>query len=78
MELKKLFPKITAPAVSQHLKVLRDIGLVDEQRQGRLRVYRLEPALLLQIWEWVSHYEQFWKDKLGSLGRFLKKKRKEK
>ena len=76
LRIAKLFPGITGPALSQHLKVLREVGLVVETRQGRLRVYRLNPVLLQQVWGWVSQYERFWQEKLGTLGEFLKKKRK--
>lgn len=60
-------------AVSQHLRVLREVGLVSERRQGRERVYCLEAAPLREVSEWVVRYEQFWKQKLDALDEFLKR-----
>lgn len=64
--------EMSLPAVSQHLRVLREVGLVSEHRAGRQRLYRLEPAPLREVAEWVSHYEQFWAGKLDSLAQYLK------
>lgn len=63
--------RMSQPAVSQHLKVLRDAGLVEERRDGRFRFYRLEAAPLAEVSGWVRAYEQFWTDKLAALGRVL-------
>jgi DNA-binding transcriptional ArsR family regulator len=62
---------ISQPAVSQHLKVLRHAGLVAERREGRFRLYRLQPEALREVAAWVAHYESFWKHKLGALGKLL-------
>ncbi|MDV3349006.1 transcriptional regulator [Leptolyngbyaceae cyanobacterium CCMR0082] len=62
---------ISLPAVSQHLHVLCDVGLVTQQRNGRQRIYRLNPTPLKQVSDWVSQYEQFWKIKLDALGEYL-------
>jgi DNA-binding transcriptional ArsR family regulator len=53
---------ISQPAVSQHLAVLRHAGLVSTRRAGRNRVYRLEPASLEAVDDWVEHYRHFWRD----------------
>jgi DNA-binding transcriptional ArsR family regulator len=47
---------LSQPAVSKHLRVLRDAGLVSEERAGRLRHYRLEAAPLAQVHDWLSPY----------------------
>jgi DNA-binding transcriptional ArsR family regulator len=47
------------PSVSEHLKVLRDAGLVSERKVGRERHYRLEPEPLMELREWLSPYERF-------------------
>jgi DNA-binding transcriptional ArsR family regulator len=60
-------------AVSQHLKLLREAGLVRERRVGRQRVYRLEATALKEVADWASHFERFWKSKLQSLGEHLRK-----
>ncbi len=60
-EIAGHFPSISRPAVSQHLAVLREAGLVRERREGRRRIYRLEPEPLREIWEgWLSRYQRFW------------------
>jgi DNA-binding transcriptional ArsR family regulator len=59
------------PSVSEHLKVLRDAGLVSERRDGRLRYYSLEPAPLEQVRDWLTPYERFWRSKLRDLRELL-------
>src|SRR5437763_16094502 len=49
---------MSRPAVSQHLRVLLDAGLVTEQRHGRERRYRLVPARLGPVRDWIAHYER--------------------
>ena len=56
-ELVDPFP-ISQPAVSQHLRVLREADLVAERREGRRRVYRLNPAGLREVYDWAAHYER--------------------
>ena len=62
---------MTQPAVSQHLRVLRDAGLVTPRQEGRRRFYRLEPEPLRAVHDWVQHYERFWSDKLRALRDYL-------
>ena len=62
---------ISQPAVSQHLKVLRDAGVVIVRKEGRNRIYRLDPAPLHELFEWSQYFEKFWKQKLSALGREL-------
>ncbi|MFI6482123.1 ArsR/SmtB family transcription factor [Nonomuraea sp. NPDC050663] len=59
------------PSLSEHLKVLREAGLVSEERQGRQRVYRLEAAPLAEVQDWLHPYERFWREKLRGLGDLL-------
>jgi DNA-binding transcriptional ArsR family regulator len=59
--------RMSRPAVSQHLRILLDAGLVTEQRHGRERRYRLVPARLGQVRDWIAHYERFWDDRLRRL-----------
>jgi DNA-binding transcriptional ArsR family regulator len=65
--------EMSRPAVSQHLRVLLDAGLVTEQRYGRERRYRLAPERLGPVRDWLSHYERFWDDHFGRLKRHLEK-----
>lgn len=59
------------PALSKHLRVLREAGLVRIRAVGRKRLYSLDAARLKPVAEWVAHYERFWNDKLDGLGELL-------
>lgn len=61
----------TQSAISQHLAILRDAGLVRVRSEGRRRVYRLRPAPLQRVARWVAHYERFWNERLDALGDYL-------
>lgn len=63
--------EMSLPAISQHLQILSNAGLVSQQRSGRQRLYRLNPVPLQQVLEWVAHYEPFWQQKLDALGAYL-------
>src|SRR3984893_5686707 len=56
--------QMSRPAVSQHLRSLLDAGLVTEQRHGRERRYRLVPAQLRPVRDWMACYERFWDEHL--------------
>lgn len=62
---------ISFPGISQHLRVLKQAGLVKNRRQGRYYYYRVNPNPLQEIQEWVTQYEQFWKDGLKRLRHHL-------
>jgi DNA-binding transcriptional ArsR family regulator len=55
---------VSRPAVSRHLRVLREAGLVRERRQGRLRLYRADPAPLEELRAWLDGY---WAGRLAAL-----------
>ncbi|MFI9605237.1 ArsR/SmtB family transcription factor [Streptomyces sp. NPDC052043] len=59
------------PSLSEHLKVLREAGLVSEQRSGRQRIYRLEAAPLADVQDWLHPYERFWRGRMKELGALL-------
>ena len=59
------------PAISKHLRVLREARLVTEERSGRERVYQLSPRPLQTVAGWVEGYRGFWLDSLGNLKRIL-------
>lgn len=52
--------KLPQPAVSKHLAVLREVGLVAAVRRGRNRMYRLNPEELRPVHDWVTRFERFW------------------
>ena len=62
---------ISRPAVSKHLRVLVHAGLVREQREGRLRYYKLTPGPLRVIDRWLEDYRGFWKQNLRNLKTFV-------
>jgi DNA-binding transcriptional ArsR family regulator len=70
-ELKSHFA-VSQPAVSQHLGVLKRCGLVRERRAGRFAHYRGRPEGLRPMAQWLSHYRQFWPEKLNALSALLK------
>jgi DNA-binding transcriptional ArsR family regulator len=62
---------MSQPAVSQHLRVLSDAGIVRARRDGRQRYYRLRAAPLREAFDWLGRYERFWGEKLDALGDYL-------
>ena len=63
--------EMSRPAVSQHLKILLEAGLVTERRHGRERRYRLEAEQLSPVRDWIAHYERFWDDHFQRLQNHL-------
>ena len=63
---------MSQPQVSKHLRVLSEVGLVRCRAEGRRRLYRLEPARLRPLHEWLTKYEQAWNDRLDRMGDYLK------
>jgi DNA-binding transcriptional ArsR family regulator len=62
---------ISQAAVSQHLRVLREAGLVTCRRDGRNSYYRLRPAALTELRDWLDELELFWRARLAALGDYL-------
>lgn len=63
--------RISQPSVSQHLRVLREAGLVRTRRLGRQRLYDLRPRQLRLVVDWISYFDKFWDEKLVALGKYL-------
>jgi len=63
---------VTQGAVSQHLKSLKQAGLVAERPEGRHVYYRAEPQGLAPLVDWMSHYGLFWRDRFANLRILLK------
>jgi DNA-binding transcriptional ArsR family regulator len=68
---------MSQPQVSKHLRVLSEVGLVSCRAQGRRRLYRLEPARLRPLHDWVAKYEQAMNDRLDRLDDYLKELRQQ-
>ena len=75
-KLAEAFP-ISRPAVSKHLRVLRQTTLVHEERRGRQRLYRLNAKPLREVDHWLEPYRIFWAKNLESLKRHLETQAKE-
>ena len=58
---------MSQPAVSKHLKVMRDAGVVSSRVDAQRRVYRVEPAPLSEVDKWLAPYRRFWTRKLDTL-----------
>jgi DNA-binding transcriptional ArsR family regulator len=56
--------EIGQPSVSKHLKVLKDVGLVEARREGRQMLYRVNPTVIRPLHEWTSTFERLWKHQL--------------
>jgi DNA-binding transcriptional ArsR family regulator len=69
--------KMSQPAVSQHLKVLREADLVRVKKAGRQRVYSIHSTPLREIYDWVEHYRKFWDRRLDTLGAYLDNQQKQ-
>src|SRR3954462_3748334 len=63
--------EMSQPAVSKHLRVLRDAGLVEARVDAQRRIYSLRAAPLADVDSWLEPYRQFWRGKLASLQRHL-------
>jgi DNA-binding transcriptional ArsR family regulator len=63
---------MSQPQVSKHLRVLSEVGLVRCRAEGRHRLYRLEPARLRPLQEWLGQYEQMMNARLDRLDEYLK------
>jgi DNA-binding transcriptional ArsR family regulator len=62
---------MTAPAVSQHLRLLRDAGLVQVRRDAQRRIYALDPSGLAELDAWLARFRRFWSGRLDALEREL-------
>ncbi len=70
-ELAESFPNLSQPAMSQHLRVLREAGLVTVRPELQRRIYSLRSDGFAALDAWLSHYRQFWEMNLEALERYL-------
>jgi len=75
-ELNTHFP-ISQPAVSRHLRVLREHGLVHSRPAAQRRVYSLDPAPLAELDDWLARYRSFWSQRLDALETELRRTRRQ-
>jgi DNA-binding transcriptional ArsR family regulator len=62
---------MSQPQVSKHLRVLSEVGLVRCRADGRHRLYRLEPARLRPLHDWLARYQQAWNDRMDRIDGYL-------
>ncbi len=63
---------VSQPAISQHLAALRRAGLVAERREGRNVYYRVDPAGLRPLVDWIERHQAFWRERVERLKAVLK------
>lgn len=68
---------VTRPAVSRHLRVLREAGLVSVRAHQQQRIYRLEPGAFAELEEWLMRYRAVWANRLDALDTELRRARRE-
>jgi DNA-binding transcriptional ArsR family regulator len=68
---------MSQPQVSKHLRVLSEVGLVSSRAEGRRRLYRLEPARLRPMHEWLGKYEQALNERFDRMDDYLEELQKE-
>jgi DNA-binding transcriptional ArsR family regulator len=68
---------VAQPVVSKHLRVLREVGLVQAREEGRQRFYRLDAAPLREVFDWVRDYEQLWSARFELLDTVLEELKQE-
>src|SRR5579863_9200205 len=69
-EIARAFP-VSRPAISKHLRSLRRAHLVEERREGRHRMYQLNPEPLKAVDSWLEQYRVFWQTSLANLKTFV-------
>lgn len=72
-ELVAALPDLTQPSVSRHLRILREVGLVEVRPDAQRRIYALRADGLVAIDSWIERYRQFWTGHLDALERHLNK-----
>jgi DNA-binding transcriptional ArsR family regulator len=63
--------RMTQPGASKHLRVLREVGLVQDRRSGKQRLYGLDARGLRPVHEWAGGFEQFWNESLDRLDAYM-------
>jgi DNA-binding transcriptional ArsR family regulator len=69
-QIARAFP-VSRPAISKHLRLLRRAHLVQERREGRHRLYQLNPEPLKAVDSWLQQYRVFWQSNLANLKTFV-------
>ena len=70
-DLAAQFPQISRPAVSRHVRILREAGLLEERTRGRERWQHVRPLPLAEVQQWVRRYERYWNERLDALAKLV-------
>ncbi len=62
---------LTQPTTSKHLRVLRDVGLVQVRKEAQRRIYTIDPGPIAELDAWLTPYRRLWNARLDALGRHL-------
>ncbi len=65
--------EISRPAISKHLKILKECEIIDYRKEGRERFCFIRPKNLIPAFMWLGQYQKLWEDKLDSFDRYLTK-----
>ncbi len=76
-ELNSVFP-VSQPAISRHLRILREAGLVRWRGEAQRRIYRLDAQPLAELDAWLAKYRRFWSERLDELEEHLAESRRKK
>lgn len=62
---------VSRPAISKHLKILEECGIIEIDQQGRERICRIQPASLVPAFLWLEQYQNLWEEKIDSFEKYL-------
>ena len=62
---------VSRPAISKHLKILKECGIIDIKKKGRERFCQIQPKNLIPAFLWIEQYQELWEGKLDSFEKYL-------
>lgn len=68
--------RVSAPAISQHLKILREADLVSMEKRAQQRIYSINTKPLLEFEDWIRKMREMWEERFEALDRLLEKEKK--
>ena len=69
--------QFSTPAISQHLKVLREAGAIDVEKKAQYRVYSVNPEAILELEEWTTSLRRMWERRFAALGKVVDRQNSE-
>ena len=65
--------EVSRPAISKHLRILNECGIVEMNKKGRERYFKIQPERLIPVADWIEQYRNLWEEKLDSFENYLVK-----